>query len=189
MNRKALVFVMSCFALTTSQLVAALGLPPKVREFLQTQHVIDDSYDSIPITPDGQLFRSYIADNWKAVLSDFPSIAPEPREQLLIFSALEDLPGRTYLKALNQLCDLQKHNVITTELLEHAITGPRGNLLSNNYQDPEVIGVVQRFQSQLPKNSKVQQQLTDILSGKERSIDIEGAEETGNPPPERLPSP
>lgn len=172
-----------------SQPADALDLPPQVREFLQTQHVMDDGYRSVPPSPQGLLFRSYITSNWQAVLDNFPSVAPEPREQLLVISALEDLPARTYLKALNKLCDLQKHNAISTQMLEKAVKGPRSSLLSNNYQDPEVIEVVQRFQSQLPKNSEVQGWLADILSGKQRSIDIEGAGEVGDPPPETLPSP
>jgi hypothetical protein len=185
---KKLILWIALTLLSGPETVRALDLPPTVKEFLQTQHVMDDSYRDVPPIPAGHEFRHYITSNWQAVLDSFASVAPEPSEQQLIISALEeDLPARAYLKALNKLCDLQKNNAISAQLLEYAVRGPRSNLLSNNYKDSEVIELVNRFQSQLPKSSDAQQWLADILSGKERSIDIEGAEEVGNTPPETLP--
>jgi hypothetical protein len=185
---KKLILWIALALLSGPETVRALDLPPEVKEFLQTQHVMDDGYRSIPPTSSGHVFRQYITSNWQAVLDNFAPVAPEPREKQLIISALEeDLPARIYLKALNKLCDLQKNNVISAQLLEYAVRGPRSNLLSNNYKDSEVIELVNRFQSQLRKNSDAQQCLADILSGKQRAIDIEGAEEVGNPPPETLP--
>jgi len=190
MNRKIFFCLVGCVALPMIRLGEAFDLPPTVKEFLQTQHVMDDGYRSVPPASSGLAFRKYITSNWQVILDSLPSIAPEPTEQVLIISALEeDLPARTYLKALNKLCDLQKQNAISTKMLENAINGPRSNLLSNNYQDPEVIELVRRFQSQLPKNTKIQQWLAEILSGKQRSIDIEGAAEVGDAPPETLATP
>jgi len=178
---------MFCVVFSTVSLARALVLPPEVKTFLQTQHIMDDSYRSIPPVGSGLVFRHYMTSHWQAVLDNFQLIAPEPREELLIISALEDLPARTYLKELDKLCDMREHETISTQMLENAVDGPRSNLLSNNYRDPEVIAVVRRFQSQLPKDSEVQRLLANILSGKQRAIDIEGAADIGNPPPETLP--
>jgi hypothetical protein len=89
-----------------------LDLPSDVKSFLQTQDVMDDGYRSLPPTPDGHAFRRYMASNWQSVLDNIQSIAPNPKEQRLIISSLDDLPAREYLKALDKLCDLQAHKAI-----------------------------------------------------------------------------
>ena len=191
---KAFLCAVAFTAFSAIQMARGIDLPKEISDYLQTQHVIDDGYRSLPYcnltqTGSGDVFRHYIAANWQAVLENISSIAPNSRQQELIISAIEDLPGRTYIKALQRLCDLQKQKAISQQILEFAIDGPRKSLLSNNYRDPQVIELVQRLQSQLPKNSKIQPLLSNILIGKQRSIDIESAENIGDRSPETLTSP
>jgi hypothetical protein len=75
------------------------------------------------------------------------------------------------------------------QTLEFAVHGryPINSFLSNNYQDPQVVQLAQRLQSLLPKDSKEQSLLTDILSGKQKGVDQDEAGEEDTPPPATLP--
>jgi hypothetical protein len=186
MNRAYFVLVIICLVLPTTLSGDVPNLPPDVKSFLQTQDVMDDGYRSIPPTPEGHAFRNYMASNWQAVLDNIQSVAPNPKAQRLIISALDDLPARTYLKALDKLCDLQTHGAISSEMLAYAFKGHRRSLLSKNYQDPDVIDLAHRVQTQLPKNTEIQQWAASVLSGKQHDIDARGASDAGEPEPEVL---
>jgi hypothetical protein len=194
MNLKKLFTLMAYIALSTFQSAMALSLPAQVSEYLKKQHLLDEGGRPLPLcnadqTGDGDVFVEYTMTNWPAMLDNLASIAPEPRQQELVIRAMEALPGRTYLRALNKLCDLNEKGAVKSGTLEFAVEGraPKHGFLSNNYQDPQVAKLVRRFQSLLPKNSKKQSLLADILSGKQKTVDQDSIQEEGFAPPVTLP--
>lgn len=186
---------MACVALFTPQLAKALDLPPQVKNYLQTQHLLDEGGRPLADcnatqTGSGDVFVQYTLSNWSAMLDNLAAIAPAPTQQKLVIRAIEYLPPRDYLKALNKLCDLNAAGVVKPQILEFAVRArtPKNGLLSNNYQDPQVVQLVQRLQSLLSKDSQTQGWLSDILSGKQKAVDQQWADDEGVPAPAALPA-
>lgn len=192
MKCKILSILTGCVALLAAQSAVAFDLPNQVKEYLKTQHLMEDEglpYCNADQTGIGDVFANYTLAHWSAMLDSLATIAPELRQQELIVRVIEWLPGRDYLKALNRLCDLNGKGIVKGEILEFAVHGkvPKHGFLSANYQDPQVIQLVQRLQSLLPKDSKTQAMLADILSGKQKGVDEDAAGEEGLVPPVKLP--
>ena len=193
MTKIKLPILTACAVLFGLQMARALDLPPEIKEYLQSQHLLDETDAPLPYlnatqTGSGNVFAQYIISNWSEILDNLSVIAPEPRQQQLVIRAIESLPGKAYLDALNKLCDLEAKGVISSKTLQFAIDGrfPKNGFFSNNYQDPQVIRLVKRLQSLFPKDSKTQGLLADILSGKQRAIDQDRAGVEGTPPPASL---
>ena len=195
MNFPKILVLTACVALFAPPSARALDLPASVKNYLQTQHLLDEGGRPLPDcnatqTGNGDVFVQYVQSNWSAILDNLAALAPDPRQQKLVIRAIEYLPPRDYLTALNKLCDLNAAGVVKTQILDFAVRArtPKNGLLSNNYQDPEVVQLVQRLQSQLPKDSQTQGLLSDILSGKQKAVDHQWADDENVPAPATLPA-
>jgi hypothetical protein len=195
MRLQKILVLTACVALLTSHSASASDLPSSVKTYLQTQHLLDEGGRPLPDcnatqTGSGDVFVQYVLSNWSAMLDNLGSVAPAPKQQKLVIRALEYLPPRDYLRALNKLCDLSAAGVVKSETLEFAVRArtPKNGLLSNNYQDPQVVQLVQRLQSLLPKDSQTQGWLSDILSGKQKAVDQQWADEEDVAAPATLPA-
>jgi hypothetical protein len=105
------------------QSAPALDLPPQIKDYLQTQQLLDERGSPLPLcnanqTGVGDLFVQYTAANWSAMLDNLSTIAPEPRQQRLIIRAVEYLPGRDYLTALEKLGDSMANGFVSNETME-----------------------------------------------------------------------
>jgi hypothetical protein len=195
MSFKNILVLTACVALLTSHSAIALDLPSSVKTYLQTKHLLDESGRPLPdcnatLTGSGNVFVQYVLSNWSAMLDNLAAIAPAPQQQKLVIRAIEYLPPRDYLKALNKLCDLNAAGVVKSETLEFAVKArsPENGLLSKNYQDTQVIQLVQRLQALFPKDSKIQGLLGDILSGKQKAVDQKKADDEDVTAPVTLPA-
>jgi hypothetical protein len=169
----------------------ALDLPLQVQNYLQTQHLLDEGEKPLPDSraANANVFVEYTLTHWQAMLDNISTIAPTSRQQYIIIRAIESLPGKVYLDALNKLCDLEEKKIISTAALEFAIDGriPKNGFLANNYQDPRVVRLVCRAQRLLPRDAKIQGVLADILSGKRIEFERKKIEDEDLGQPEKLP--
>lgn len=195
MSLRKILILTACAALLASHSASASDLPSSVKTYLQTQHLLDEGDRPLPDcnatrTGSGNVFVQYTLSNWSAMLDNLGSIAPTPKQQKLVIRAIEYLPQRDYLKALYKLCDLSAAGVVKSETLEFAVRArtPKNGILSNNYQDAQVVQLVQHLQSVFPKDSKIQGLLSDILSGKQKAVDRQWADDDDLPAPATLPA-
>jgi hypothetical protein len=178
MSKVRFLFSMACALFCGVQSAPALDLPPLIKDYLQTQQVLEAKGSPLPLcnadqTGGGDLFVQYTTANWSAMLDNLSTIAPEPRQQRLIIRAIEYLPGRDYLTALEKLCVSKANGFVSNETMEFALDArfPKQGYLADNYQDRQVIRLVKRLQSLLPNESNVQRLLADILNGRAKAGD------------------
>jgi len=128
-----------------------------------------DDCDAMRKMPEFQALAEQSTGVWKTVLDNLVTIAPDSSDQVMLLEAVSTLPPKTYLKAVRRYVELCKNGdidggTLTTYLMFN--DGPNWGFFEVNYNNPEVIEILQTLRTLLANNSKFVDTIDCILSGR-----------------------
>lgn len=142
--------------------------------------------------PDSLDFAREVTANWKQILNELPTIAPDPRRQSLLVVAAEFLPPKDYVAFVDALCGLRSQNKLTPEGLRRVLWAemPKAGFLAFNFDQPEVSSVVAKLEALITRDfpNDWRDFFAELKSGKMKEHVIERRNREGGRLPESLAS-
>lgn len=163
-------------------------LPQNISNYLNTQALLEDGALPPGTQGDGKAFVQYVTANKSMILTNFSTIAQNPKQQELLLAAFEFLGGNDYIDVLNKVCDLKQSGAISDNVFISAfegLTSAKYGFLLYNYQNAQVIALINRAQRLAP-NSDFQMFCKGILDGSRKTIDAAYLAQDNSPTPEVL---
>ncbi len=105
---------------------------------------------------------------WEAAMDHLNEIAPSESDRFLLLNALSSLPPKTFLKAVHKSIDLYTQGKLDETALTNYFFfngGPNWGFFDVNYQNPEVIQILQKLKILFVKDAIMINTLDNILSG------------------------
>ncbi len=141
-----------------------------VKASLQKQGISapQDHLAEMQTMPEFRAFEEEVAGGWKTALENLNEIATSTSDQFILFNALENLPAEDYVKSLNVDADLFAQGKLRKPVFLNNIlftSGTKWGFLAVNYQNPEVVQLLQKVKTLVPADAAVIKSIDNILSG------------------------
>ncbi len=168
----------------------AFKMEPEMQAYLNSAQVTEDGIPSGDYHGPSS-FRSYLRANWREILDNIQTIAPNRPQQAVIFATAAFLPSPEYLDFMAATIDqFEKGNLDATAVRHRVLFPPRHRygFLQFNYQNPQVRSICEKAKRLFPSDQQLQEYLSDILSGAGKEHAEDWLSQNKMKPPEVLAS-
>jgi len=182
---RILVVVTICASVSNS----VQAMPSLITKYLNDEnHRITEDGMLPSKMPDSMDFAREVTANWKLILNELPTIAPDPRRQSLLVVASEFLPPKDYVAFVDALCELRSKNQLTPEGLRRVLWAemPKAGFLAFNFDQPEVSATVAKLEALVNRDfpNEWHDFFKELKSGKMKEHVIERSNREGGRLPE-----
>jgi hypothetical protein len=169
MNNTFFWSIVNFFIITVIHQLNAQGIPSNIKECLEKSEITEDNMLNGPFDC-RKVLMDYMLRNWRDVILNLESIAPDDRKKSVIMRACESLPADEYMDFLEKCRDDFYLGKLNSNVFENALRTSRykHGFYAINYQNPRMRSFIESVKNYSPDKSKDDWRngWSDILSGK-----------------------